>query len=296
MGGGLPLGFHWGVDSAGPADFLLKGKRLFDHVVSELGTVPEFWGRYLFDVPAKDKNGKPIPGLFDAKGVTKQEADFIANKSAGKCRILLVANFGASQLAPPKGTLPTAVTAQGRAMGQQNATTAINRAARLGVPGGVFIYIDVEPGVQCNAGWFLGWFDAMLKAGRGRGGVYEVARDPKFFKPYLAALKANVDIVDIFQKALTPDPPFLPDPPPFARLLWAQRPLAIPTPSNQGVDSPGVKPASSIPFKPDEPAFCPGMTVLWQYALKFLVLPGITNSQIDMNMAKTQGLLSMWKP
>jgi peptidoglycan hydrolase-like protein with peptidoglycan-binding domain len=272
LGSGLPPGFHWGVDTTGPATFTIKTggttKTLLDLVVEVAGTVPEFWGRYLFSV--KDQT----------KAVTLAEANFLFRETNGICRVLPIANFAD-------------VVYQGsRDAGRNNARTAANTATQIGVPSNVWIYTDIEPtALRFNPEWFIGWWEGMFAAGhrRGRGGIYEVTTQA-FLGAYRAALKATLDPL---QAALNPNPAvFLPDPPAAARLLWAQRPFGIPPGSN--INSPGVKPAGQVPFKPDEPAFCPGMTVLWQYGLKFFLIPGNRNSTIDMSIAKQQAFQNMW--
>lgn len=249
LGFKLASGIHFGVDTNGPANFPVVNKDkvvkpIFDIVTEELG-MPEFWGRYLF------KGGKT-----GTTALTKAEADFIRQRSGGKCKILLIANFAGGQF--------DAITpALARAQGQANARGAIARcnSRGLNVPGGVFIYADIEPQFQCNSAWFQAWFGEMQKAGRGRGGLYVSPQQFPFNIPYRAALRATLDI---FSKALNDDPPvFLPDPPPIARLLWSQRPVPF---FKINIDPNDFQPAT---FAPSEPAFCPGMTVLWQYGGNF---------------------------
>jgi hypothetical protein len=270
---GLP-GIHWGVDTNGPASFPVKNKRgevkpLFDIVTEELG-MPEFWGRYLFKGV---KTG--------TTALSKAEVDFISKRSGGKCRILLAANFAGSQFN---------VKGAEKATGRNNATIACAVCGPNGlkVPGGVWIYADIEPEFQCSSGWFQGWWEVMQQAGRGRGRVYESPRELGFNKPYRAAYRATMDI---FSKALNDNPPlFPPDPPKTARLLWSQRPVPF---FKKDIDPNNFKPAA---YTPSEPDFVKGMTVLWQYGGNCAVVPKNKNSIIDMNLATDQGLASMWKP
>ena len=264
-----PAGTHWGVDSAAPANFAIHNRSgalttLFDLVTEELG-MPEFWGRYLFK--------------SDGLGVTavsKAEAQFIRDRSGGKCRILLIANIAEARFS------------QGRLIGQSDALGAIGRCGALGVPVGAFVFADIEPQFRCSAGWFQGWWERMLLAGRGRGGLYVEPGQLTFSQPHRAALKATLDI---FSAALDPDPQiFTPDPPAFARLLWSQRPLRF-------FKSP-IDPNNFIPdaYAPREPTYQKGMTAIWQYAGNCPVIASNRASIIDMNLATDLGLASMWNP
>lgn len=265
----IPRGAHWGVDTAAPANFAVHNRAgalitLFDLVVEELG-MPEFWGRYLFG----SKN-------LGVTAVSKAEADFIRDRSGGACRVLLISNIAGTRFS------------QGRQVGQADALGALNRCGTLGVPRGVFVYADIEPQFQCSSGWFQGWWEQMLAAGRGRGGLYVEPGQITFSKPHRAALK---ETLDIFSKALNPDPQFfVPDPAPFARLLWSQRPLRF-FKSN-------IDPANFIPadYAPNEPTYQKGMTAIWQYAGNCAVLASNRATIIDMNLATDQGLASMWQP
>ncbi len=264
----LPAGIHWGVDTAAPASFPLKVNgvetTLFDLVTQKLG-MPEFWGRYLH------KSTK-------AAVLDRDEVQFIKERSGGKCRILLIANIAGARF--------SAINA--KATGADDARAALDKcgSGALNVPAGVFIYADIEPDFVCKAGWFEGWWEAMEKAGRGRGGVYASPRELGFSRPYKTAL---TNTLDPFSKSLNPNPQhFFIDDPRRARLIWSQRPVPF---FKRDIDPNNFKPNA---YSPTEPDFLQGMTVLWQYGGDCKLIPGNKNSRIDMDFANDQGLRSMW--
>ena len=270
LGGGpanvLPPGIHWGVDTAAPANAAVLHDgvpiTLFDLINLRLG-MPEFWGRYLFG-----SAGLGVTAL------NKTEAQFIFDSSNGACRILLIDNIAASRFN------------QGFEIGKQDAQVALGRCAALSVPKGVMVYADIEPQFQCSSGWIRGWWEVMLAAGRGRGGLYCDPTQIPFNRPHRAALKATLDILSA---ALNPDQPFFPPDPPFAaRLIWTQRPIRF---FKKPVDPSNFKPDA---YTPTEPTYQLGMTAIWQYAGNCPVVPG-SHQVIDMNLANELGLASMWK-
>jgi hypothetical protein len=237
--------------------------------------MPEFWGRYLFQI-FEDPEKKRVK-VF---GLSKPEVEFIFRRSEGKCRILLIANFGGSQFK------------QGLNTGLSNATTSAGVAKNLGAPNSAFVYADIEPNFVCNPSWFPGWWKGMEQAGRGRGGLYE---DPlQTGSVRNAQNKVDMLFVPAYRKALQADagnistPVFPPDQPSRARLLWSIRPSVmsgkIVSPSDRLTD-----------FKPMELDFHRGMTVLWQYAGDCFVVSKSNDHKIDMNLANDRGLASMWK-
>lgn len=269
----LQPGIHWGVDTAAKADFELPDKngrrmKLFDIITQELG-MPEFWGRYIFSSSSKG-----------VAGLTKSEANFIFERSGGRCRILLIDNIAGVRFS------------QGKEVGKADALGALRQCGKggLDVPGGVVIYADIEPEFQCNSGWFQGWWEVMQQAGRARGGLYVEPGQFGFSRPYRAALLATADI---FTKAINPLI-FPPDPSNTARLLWSQRPVPFfkKVLGNTDFNGGNFRPTS---FAPNEPTFHPRMTVIWQYGGDCLVVPRNANSKIDMNLANEQGFASMWK-
>lgn len=259
-----PAGFHWGVDTAGRASFELPDKNgvrmtMFDLVTQELG-MPEFWGRYLF--------GSQKLGIA---ALDPNEVKFIKAKSDGKCRVLLIANFGGEVF-----------NVDSEAAGVGIASSALGPVNKLSVPAGVWVYADIEPQFQCRTRWFLGWFKRMQQAGRGRGGLYAAPDQFPFSIPYKQAVLADADI---FSKAIEVVPP---DPPPLARLIWSQKPVHF---FKKNVDPTNFKPAA---YDPIQPAFHRGMTAVWQYAGDCLLVAGNRNSKLDMNLANPQGFANMW--
>ena len=261
-----PAGTHWGVDTAAPANAVVRNRSgqlttLFDLVLGELG-MPEFWGRYLFG----SKN-------LGVTALSKAEADFIFDTSSGLCRILPIDNIAAARFS------------QGIQVGRQDAQAAVSRCGIIGVKSGVMVYADIEPQFKCSAGWFQGWWEVMQTTGRGGGGLYVDPSQFPFSTPHRAALKATLNPVF---KAINPNPEFfLPDPPGAARLLWSQRPVRFfKTPINKA----NFKPAEYAPL---QPTYQKGMTAIWQYAGNCPVIAG-SPTVIDMNLANDQGFARMW--
>jgi hypothetical protein len=253
----IPANAYWGVDSAEPANYKLNVKghpTLLDYVTKHLGKAPSFWGRY-------------IGGKY---ALTPAEAKYIFGASRGTCAILVVYN----------GTTKTSVGG-GRNAGVLDAQKAIAAARGVGVPGGVWLYADIEAGWQCSPEWFEGWWSTMDKSMYGgRGGVYEnpTANPQEFAKPYYKALKGDAKVV-------------LPDAPPEARYLWSTQPN-----KGAGDQQDHVKPAEiNFDFDPAEPESCYGMTVLWQYSIDYPLTDDDVRAKVDLDLADARGYGSMWR-
>lgn len=249
----MALDAYWGVDSANTANHkvgVAGHPTLFEYVTDHCGMAPEFWGRY-------------VGGKFS---VTKAEADFIFKESDGKCRILVIYNGATNSTSSLQG---------GYNAGVHDAQKAIAGADAAGVPAGVMIYADIEPGWKTTSEWFKGWWDGMFRSKyAGMGGVYENPlpwNAPNFSTPYINALKG--DSAFIFQ-----------DPPAKYRFLYSQQP-------QKGCVKPGdIK----FGFHPAEPTGLAGVTVLWQYAIDCLKVGGSKWGLVDMDLADEQGYALMW--
>ena len=245
--------WYWGVDSARAANSKVGVKghpTLFQYVTEQAGQAPDFWGRY-------------VGGHF---ALTQKEVDYIFNASNGACRILVIYN-GAHNSKTSLGG--------GYKQGANDASKAIAGAGHAGVPSGVWIYGDIEPGWKCTSEWFKGWWEKMFASPYGgMGGVYENPLSwnaPNFSTPYCKALKGDSPF--IFQ-----------DPPAKARYLYSQQ-------SQKGCKLPKD---ITFGFSPAEPDCCKGMTVLWQYAIDCFKLAGSKWGLIDMDLADARGYDSMW--
>ena len=255
---------HWGVDSLNPASSVLgiKGRpTLFDYVCDQAGRVPAFWGRYITALTFT-KNGNKIkfPKL------EKAEIEFIFNKSKGTTRILPIYNLAWPGVTSLRGGAP---------QGENDARRAIGAASSLGIPGGVFLWCDIEPGWKTASAWYSGWWKVMLNSQYGgRGGIYENPlkwNAANFGDPYRTALKGAFGFV-------------VQDPHSTARYLWSQQPCKT---------NIAAKPIPTH-FKPAELEGVPNATVIWQYAINCLHAGG-GNGQVDFNMASDIGLSTMWK-
>ncbi len=260
----MSSGIHWGVDSSAfPANHRInvKGTTTFEFVVKQAGRIPDFWGRY-------------IGGPYAA---SKTEVQFIQRESKGNCPILVIYNG-----------INRARLSSGFEGGKADARSAITAAKALGVPANVCIFGDIEPGTKCTEGWFRGWWEGMLHSMYfGQGGLYVNATSHfarNFSNPYREALRFTSGL--IFQEALDPDSPFiLWDPPGRERLLYSQTPQKGPVlPSQIGFG-----------FQPDEPIFCRGTTVLWQYGTNCLRPPGSPVGAVDFDLADDRGFNAMWR-
>jgi hypothetical protein len=168
-------GAYWGVDSYNPVNspvWHAKGKHtLFEFVCEQAGRVPDFWGRYITG------NGEKIK---------RDEADYIFTASKGATRILPIYNQAGPNPHSLKGTARE---------GALDAHKAIAAASALGIPGGVFLWCDIEPGWGTHSEWYDGWWNTMFASPYGgMGGIYEnpLSTNASFFAaPYLKALKAT---------------------------------------------------------------------------------------------------------
>lgn len=249
----MAIDAYWGVDSANPANHKLGGVKghptLYDYVAEQCGQAPDFWGRY-------------VGGAF---AITQAEVDFLFSKGT---RILVIYNGATNSKSSVGGDYKAGV---------HDAKMAIAGADKAGVPAGVWIYGDIEPGWKCTSDWFKGWWDTMFTSPYGgMGGLYEnplAWNADNFAKPYLKALKGDSPVV--YQ-----------DPPTKARYLYSQQKC-------KGCIKPGD---ITFDFSPAEPEGVWGVTVLWQYAIDCFKLPGSKWGLIDMDLADWRGYASMWAP
>jgi|GEM_PF-5701580 len=114
----------------------------YNWVVSQAGSPPQFWGRYL-----------NLTGAIAAA-----EVDYLHSR-APYCRILLIYQ---------------APTVDGNYLqGVADANDAIGRADALNVPAGVMLFADVEANTSPTAAWLQGWANRMFTSKYGgAGGFY----------------------------------------------------------------------------------------------------------------------------
>ena len=227
----------WGVDSAQPANSMVQNQTLFDFITEQCGQAPAFWGRY-------------IGGRF---ALTAEEEKFLHDKG---CRILVVYN----------GTRNSPRSVQGGfAEGANDANKAIAAAQTLGIPGGVWIYADVESGWTPTPEWFEGWSDTMLNSQfGGAGGIYgnpHKTNAANFNVPYCNAFNGDPNMRGTDQDAA---------------YIFSSEP------------EPGCTTAAQAPeFAPDMPP-CNPNTVIWQYA------ENCFGGRVDEDLANDAGFQSMW--
>ena len=131
---------YWGVDSA------TQSTDLYQCVNENLGH-PEVWGRYL-----GDKEGV-------STRLTVDEANFLHEQSV---RILPIHNHFTN--------------ATGYDHGVAEAQEAIGYAEDLGIPNGVALFADIEPGYPVTSAYMEGWYDTLSDSAY-EPGIYGVFND-----------------------------------------------------------------------------------------------------------------------
>ncbi|HEX2714539.1 MAG TPA: glycoside hydrolase domain-containing protein [Candidatus Acidoferrales bacterium] len=225
------------MDSADPVTQMVGSQALFDFIAENAGRAPDFWGRY-------------IGGNY---ALVPMEAQFLHNRG---CKILIIYN----------GTHNSPASVQGGYQeGVLDATRAITAAQGLGVPGGTWIYADIEASWKPTPEWFKGWSDTMLTSVYGgAGGVYgnpHPANSANFNIPYCAAYTSDPNMQGDVDRAAH---------------VYSSEP------------QPGCTSAANAPaYVPMNPP-CNPKTVIWQYA------EGCFNGYVDEDLANDKGFSSMW--
>jgi glycoside hydrolase-like protein len=250
-----PADIHWGVDSISPANEPAGTfGRLYDFVVHRTGMQPRFWGRYL------------------------------SNLAAGE--VTYLHNLGVRVLPIYNGAGPVSV-AGGRASGQQDATNAINQATSAGVPGGVTIYGDIEPGWSPSQDWFLGWWETFAPS-QYYDGIY---CNPIVGNPFRTAFEGAFDQRPVQTPPLTDD-----------SYLWSQQPQVPNLAGNRGCPTGRI--GRSNAWAPALPTRSQNTVGLWQFKINCLPFPGTPdvaagftgNGKIDNDLATGFALDRMWSP
>ncbi len=243
----------WGVDSVEYVTTPVDGyPTLLDAVVGVAGRTPAFWGRY---IGPQSGNLKP---------------DEITLLRTKKCRVLLI--YRDTTIGPPFHVS----TYQ---EGVNHATMAITDARGRGIPGGVWIYADIEyPSMSPTADFFRGWFDTMLGSIYG-GGVYgntSSGAAPQFNTPYCLAYSSDASM----RAGNAP------------ALVYANQPNRCDgdlCPLNKLANDPVL-----TVFSPDRPLPCNAPTVIYQYATRLKM--GNRTNIVDFDLANGAGFASMWAP
>lgn len=193
----------WGVDTAPPVT-----QSSLNQIEKKFGR-PDFVGKYL-----------------DGTDFTPLSADEAALIHAQDMRIMVLeADFGHDS---------------GYSNGVYIALRAVTRARELGIPPGVAIFADLEPGSKVDASWLVAWYSVMVDAGYVAGYYANPYADRNFNAPFCSAVSrfpaiASDTILDIYQPMLT-------------RSSAAHAPLFTP----------------SIPYCGANPT---GNVLVWQYGL-----------------------------
>jgi len=145
----------WGVDSSSPVN-----EKLYECVKSNFGQ-PQFWGRYLTDIPNV------------STGLSKEEIVFIRGKGI---KVLPIYNVFQEAI--------------GYGKGQQIARNAVFHARRLGIPKNILIIANVEHFFNVDAEWIKGYVDSIFPTGY-RPGFYHDPNKGSFANAYCEAVKKN---------------------------------------------------------------------------------------------------------
>ncbi|OLS33985.1 glycoside hydrolase domain-containing protein [Bacillus sp. MRMR6] len=211
----------WGLDTASPVD------TAFIQCVAENYGKPAFFGRYL-----ETKEGV-------SAGLTADEAAFLHNQGI---KIIPIFNH-----------FTDATTYE---QGIAEAEEAIAYAENLGIPQGIAIFADIEPGYPVDEAFIRGWVDTLLDSPY-HPGIYGVFRsDRDVTAAYQAAAANSQTVAD-------------------ETIIWSSNP------------EPGIT------AQADAPAFEPGApeninVSIWQYGID-----GQT-CNIDTNLIKSDILDSLW--
>lgn len=191
---GWPTRAQGNYERATAADSLAGRQFTFyDWVVEQIGLEPRFWGRYINNVTADAMESarrarrvwrrRPRRERGDwevasqrwlasrfATRVTESEIQFIHQRSRGRCKVLLVFNNIEERSCIERGEA-------GFQRGWADAFNAVFAARRVGAPGSVRIYGDIE-GWAVSGEWLWGWCDYMDRSEyAGMGGLYGRGRE-----------------------------------------------------------------------------------------------------------------------
>ncbi|WP_088104263.1 glycoside hydrolase domain-containing protein [Halalkalibacter urbisdiaboli] len=146
---------NWGVDSAAAVT-----EGLYQCVVDNFGQ-PDFWGRYL----------REIPNVND--GLTPEEVQFIRNRGM---KILPIYNNFTEALGTRAGTV--------------SARNAIFHARRLNIENGSFIFANIEHFFDVDADWMIAWVETLYNSPY-RPGFYGDPDKGSFNQSYCEAVSRN---------------------------------------------------------------------------------------------------------
>jgi hypothetical protein len=213
--------FLWGLDTASPVD------PAFIQCVAENYGKPAVFGRYL-----ETKEGV-------SSGLTVDEAAFLHNQGI---KIIPIFNH-----------FTDATTYE---QGLTEAEEAIAYAENLGIPQGIAIFADIEPGYPVDEAFIRGWVDTLLDSPY-HPGIYGVFRsDSDVTTAYQAAAANSQTVAD-------------------ETIIWSSNP------------EPGITTQADAPaFEPDAPENI--IISIWQYGID-----GQT-CNIDTNLIKTDILDYLW--
>ena len=241
----------WGVDSYAPA-YRPGPTCLYDQVAKI--KKPAFWGRYI-----------RCPNLSDGNVLGTAEVNYLFEKG---CAILPIYNRTVYQR---KGIAWAGTFADGA----MDAMDAIAAATSLGIPPGVWIYADIEPGwPNVMTDWILGWWCVMCPSLYWPG-LYCTLRDK-----YCNALTQvqslqpppNMDFIDLIRWRTIPDIHQI-------SYVWSF------SPHRGSFTQPPAWEPLSPPCHPD------GVRV-WQYCGNHLV----GSVYVDADIATSDGFYGMWQP
>jgi hypothetical protein len=242
---------YWGVDSYAPA-YRPGTFCLYDQVVKV--KKPAFWGRYI-----------RCPNAADPNALTGTERDFLLGKG---CAIVPIYNRTVYQRRGP-------TWASTFADGVADAVDAITVATGLGIPTGVYIYADIEPGwPNVSTAWILGWWCTFYPSPY--WGALYCTLQQKYCNA-LAQVQSlepppNLDFIDLIRWC--PIPEIM-----TGSYVWSFSPYR---------GSFTLPPA----WQPLTPPCHPDGVKLWQYCANHLV----AGTYVDADLATGDAYAGMWQP
>jgi len=256
---------YWGVHSVTRVDApVMQGdcRTFFKLIADRAGPPPQYWGRY-------------IGHSVQIYNLGPSEIPYLASQN---CRIVLI-YAGLRDLA----------SATGETNGIAKANDAINLAQGLGVPRGVYIYLDAEPTSGApDYGFYKGWFNTFQSPSTNpsgyKAGAYLPTPTTTSFPPYCDAYAGSTT---------DPSKPVVPALRSIPALTYTVKKLQdCNTDPGFGQNHPNFDPA--LP-QCGSPLVVPP-TVIHHYELNCPVFGANSGQNIDMDLAKIEAFRGTWAP
>lgn len=229
----------FGVDSCAAANATMpNGDIFYDWVTAHAGQAPRFWGQYI-----------AYPECDD---ITTDIASYLHKKG---CYILVI--YGAA----------TSKTVSTKAQGESAANAAITAAENLGIPAGVCLFNDIEPGWPVTADYIDGYWSTIHASDKYVPGFYADTRAGEYFNNAYCTVRSQKPGQDCH--------------------VWSQYPKV-------SCGTAAERPA----WNPDHPdCLTQDQIGLWQYANVCYVYDDETDWAVDLDELRDTTLLDiLWAP